>query len=503
MLRTPCPVQHELEMVTLESLVPADHLLRKIASAIDFDFIRDRVAHLYCADNGRPALDPVMLFKLLFIGYLFGIRSERQLMREVQVNVAYRWFLNLSLTDKVPDHSTISQNRRRRFNGTDVFRKMFDDVVHYAYSHKFIDGTTLYTDSTHLKANANKKKFVREIVCENTKAYLEELDQAVEDDRKAHGKKPLAPKKTPDVEPEKEIKISKTDPESGYLAREGKPEGFHFLDHRTCDNQHNMITDVYVTAGNVNDSTVYLERLHHQIERFGFVVQAVGLDSGYHTAHICKTLIEKGIFSIISYRKPGGSKGLFRRSKFVYDHIKDHYTCLQGHVLKYRSTNRSGFLEYSSDRKICGNCPRLAECTNSKNHQKIVTRHVWEKYYEEVKENRKTERGEYIKRRRSETIERSFADAKQLHGYRYARFRGIEKVESQALMTAIAQNIKKMVLLMTKHGHNPNGNGKGGGNSSFSSLLSLITVSIGAKLRVKAVIVVKYENPLYAISIRY
>jgi transposase len=107
MLRAPTPHQHALEMVTLESLVPCDQLLRKIATVIDFEFIRPKVAHLYCWDNGRPALDPVVLFKLLFIGDLFGIRSERQLMREVQVNVAYRWFLDLRLTDKVPDASTL------------------------------------------------------------------------------------------------------------------------------------------------------------------------------------------------------------------------------------------------------------------------------------------------------------------------------------------------------------------------------------------------------------
>jgi len=119
MLKTSTSYQHELEMVTLETLVPADHLVRKIAKAIDLEFIRERVAHLYCPDNGRPALDPVVLFKCLLLGYLFGIRSERQLMREVQVNVAYRWFLGLRLTDKVPDASTLSQNRRRRFAQSD------------------------------------------------------------------------------------------------------------------------------------------------------------------------------------------------------------------------------------------------------------------------------------------------------------------------------------------------------------------------------------------------
>src|SRR5690606_14567131 len=98
MLKKPAPSQTALEMVTLDSLVPKDHLLRKIDAVIDFSFIHDRVAGLYCADNGRPALDPTLMFKALFIGYLFGIRSERQLVREIEVNVAYRWFLRMKLT---------------------------------------------------------------------------------------------------------------------------------------------------------------------------------------------------------------------------------------------------------------------------------------------------------------------------------------------------------------------------------------------------------------------
>ncbi|OAN52814.1 hypothetical protein A6A05_10615 [Magnetospirillum moscoviense] len=108
-------------MVTIASLVPSDHLLRKIDAAIDFSFIHDRVAHLYCPDNGRPALDPVVLFKMLF-----GMRSERQLMREIQVNVAYRWFLGLRLTDKVADASTLSQNRRRRFADSTIYQDILN-----------------------------------------------------------------------------------------------------------------------------------------------------------------------------------------------------------------------------------------------------------------------------------------------------------------------------------------------------------------------------------------
>jgi transposase len=129
MRKKPEAQQQDLEMVSVESLVPSGHLLRKIERVVDFSFIHDRVKHLYCEDNGRPALDPVVLFKLLLLGYLYGVRSERQLMREVEVNVAYRWFLGLKLRDKVPDASTLSQNRRRRFSESTIYQEIFDEIV--------------------------------------------------------------------------------------------------------------------------------------------------------------------------------------------------------------------------------------------------------------------------------------------------------------------------------------------------------------------------------------
>lgn len=132
MLKDRTPTQSKLEFVAIDELVPNDHLLRKIDKHIDFSFIHDLVRELYCPDNGRPALDPTLMFKLLLLGYLFGIRSERQLIREIQVNVAYRWFLGLGLTDKVPDASTLSQNRRRRFNDSDVYQQIFDEIVFQA-----------------------------------------------------------------------------------------------------------------------------------------------------------------------------------------------------------------------------------------------------------------------------------------------------------------------------------------------------------------------------------
>lgn len=294
MLKNRPQTQSTLEFVCIDELVPSDHLLRKIDKTVDFTFIHDLVKDLYCPDNGRPALDPTLMFKLLFLGYLFGVRSERQLIREVQVNVAYRWFLGLNLTDSIPDASTLSQNRRRRFNDSTVYQDIFDEIVFQAIKKKLVSGRVLYTDSTHLKASANKNKWIKREAEASSRDYLDELEQAIAEDRLAHGKKPLPPQsKEPAT---KTIKESTTDKDSGYMVRDGKPKGFFYLDHRSVDGKANIITDVHVTPGNVHDSIPYLQRLDRQQNRFGFEVEAVGLDAGYFTAPICKGLHERDIF---------------------------------------------------------------------------------------------------------------------------------------------------------------------------------------------------------------
>lgn len=447
MIKDRPPTQSSLEFVSIDELVPSDHLLRKIDKTIDFGFVHDLVKDYYCADNGRPALDPTLLFKLLFIGYLFGVRSERQLIREVQVNVAYRWFLGLGLTDKVPDASTLSQNRRRRFNESEVYQEIFDEIVLQAMKKKLVSGRVIYTDSTHLKANANKGKWVKREVKASRKDYLDALDKAIEEDRLAHGKKPLTPSSKP-VSPEvREVKQSTTDADSGYMVRDGKPKGFFYLDHRSVDGQANIITDVHVTAANVHDSIPYLSRLDRQQERFGFNVEAVGLDAGYFTAPICKGLNERKIFGVISYRRPTHIKGRFYKREYTYDSANDEYTCPAGERLIYSTTNREGYRSYVSNPIICSQCEHRSRCTSNAKFQKTITRHVWEAHKEQVNKNRLSPAGKVLYKRRKETVERSFADAKELHGYRYAKYRGLSKVTGQCLMAAAAQNMKKIAQM--------------------------------------------------------
>ncbi|BCV24823.1 IS1182 family transposase [Gelria sp. Kuro-4] len=454
MFRTRKTQQLSYEFVNIEDLVPKDHLLRKITKYIDFGFITEKTKNLYCEDNGRPCIDPVILFKMLFIGYIYGIRSERRLVEEIKVNVAYRWFLGLSLSDLVPHHSTISQNRRRRFNGTDVFQQIFDEIVFQAMSKGLIDGKELFSDSTFLKANASKSKFTIEKVAKSTKDYVEELDKAVEDDRLEHGKKPLKDKGKEPPET-RQTRISTTDPESGHMVREGKPRGFFYLEHRTVDGKLNLITDSYVTAGNVHDSVPYLSRLDRQIHRFGFKVEAVALDAGYLTNPIAHGLRQKGIYAVIAHRRFRPKKGVFHKWQYKYDPEQDHYTCPAGSVLTYRTTNREGYREYKSDPEVCKKCPMLSRCTHSKNHTKVLTRHVWEDDKEWIRENRLSVRGKELYRRRKLTIERSFADSKELHGLRYCRMRGRSKVTEQCLLTAACQNMKKMALFLWKQGQGP------------------------------------------------
>lgn len=436
--------QTEYEFVCLDQLVPQDHLLRKIDSVIDFEFIRGKVEHLYCHTNGRPGIDPVVLFKILFIGYLFGIRSERQLIREIEMNMAYRWFLKYKLEDSVPHHSTLSQNRRRRFQESNVYQEIFDEIVFLAMSRGMVDGRHLYTDSTHLKANANKNKFEIQEVEKSTRDYINALNDDIDKDRKAHNKNALKKK---DEKPKvKETKVSTTDKDSGYMVRDGKPKGFFYLDHRTVDGKCNIITDTHVTPANVHDSIPYLDRLDIQTEKFAFDVEAVGLDAGYYTAAICKGLIDREIYGVVSYRRPNHIKGYFRKSKFKYDPQADTYNCPENQILKYRTTNRDGYREYASNPQKCINCPVRNQCTKSANHTKVVTRHVWQEYKDEINQNRLSEKGRTFYKRRKETVERSFADAKQLHGHRYARMRGLDKVKEQSLLAAACQNMKKIAL---------------------------------------------------------
>lgn len=477
MLRTRQGIQQEAELVVIDQLVPEEHLLRKIASILDTDYIRKETAGLY-SGKGRPAVDPVVLFKMMLLSYLFGIRSERRVVQEIQVNVAYRWFLGLKLQDPVPHASTISQNRRRRFLKANVEWKLFVHVVKQAVEAGFIDGRTLFTDSTHIKANANKQSIVsrakdvpQEVVERSVQRHLvameeeralvsddteDDLAAAINAEREAAGKKPFNVDETePDraaeaTVPLNRLPVSVTDPEAGYMVREGKPEGFHYLEHRTVEGRHGFVVHLLVTSARTTDPVAYLSCLQAVKDLYAFDVKAVGLDAGYYTSSICHRLTEQGIFAAVAFRGPRPVPGMLAKWRFRYVWYYDAYLCPENHLLRYSTTNREGYREYKSNPAVCRTCPLREQCTKSKSMQKVITRHVWQDDKDLVRLFNKTEFGQYLLQRRRETVERSFADAKELHGVRYARFRGRKKVERQSLLSATAQNLKKLALLLSR-----------------------------------------------------
>jgi hypothetical protein len=216
------------------------------------------------------------------------------------------------------------------------------------------------------------------------------------------------------------------------------------------DSKANIITDVFVTPGNVNDVDPYIKRLKTQISKFGFDTEYVGLDAGYNTNIICRDLSNMGIQAAMGYRRGCQPKGKYGKYKFRYLPEWDVYICPERCYLSYRTTTRMGYREYSADASHCSRCPRREECLAEKQTFKVLRRHVWEDYRDKMYRFTKSELGKEIYARRKETVERSFADSKELHGLRYCRMRGLAKVSEQCLLTAAVQNMKKIALILDR-----------------------------------------------------
>ena len=446
-------IQNKFHCITIEDLVPQDHFLRDLDAAVDFSFIYDEVREYYCANNGRPGIDPVVLVKYLLIGYLYGIESERRIEREIQVNMAYRWFLGRDLDERVPDHSTISQLRRRKWGGTDLFRKLFEQVLALCIERELVDGKLILTDSTHVKANASRKSEVTVLVEKESAWYMDRLDRYEEIERERLeqvGK--IKPKRNRSRKPEPaqvERTVSTTDPEAGFLQRPGKPNGMHFLDHQSVDAKNGIIVDVAVTPGNVTDAAPYLDRIEYIGEHIGLDIDTVGADSAYDVSLVHQELSEKGIRLItpINNETPR-YKAEFEKSKFTYSEEEDVFICPQGKPLPLRRLQRSEnniSREYRADRKDCKACPLRDKCLSAS----VPCRRIQVNIFEDaVKRNHKgdgTPEHRTILALRQIWCEGRFAAQKARHNLKQTFRRGLEAAETHCLLSATALNLKRMV----------------------------------------------------------
>ena len=210
------------------------------------------------------------------------------------------------------------------------------------------------------------------------------------------------------------------------------------------DSKHNIVVNVRITPANVNDVEPVAEILKDIEKRLGKQPKYMGLDAGYHSAPVCHQLAAAGIQPVVGYRRHTHKGDYFGKYRFTYDPIQNVSLCPQGHELTWRTTNREGYREYWSESRTCRDCPRRAKCFSAHSGRRQVTRHVWQDALEQADAFTKTSSGKRIYAWRKETIERSFAEAKELHGLRYARMLGIRNMYEQSFLTAAVQNMKRI-----------------------------------------------------------
>ena len=460
-------VRTQMSIVCIDELVPQDHLLRIIDKAIDWSFIYDLVRDTYSDGTGRPSIDPVTLIKIPFIQYLYGIKSMRQTIKDIEVNVAYRWFLGLEFHDPVPHFSTFGKNYTRRFKDTDIFEQIFKRILEECYRFRLVDPTEVFVDATHVKARANGRKMQKRIAEQEAHFYAEMLRKDINSDRELHDKKPLKDKDddnnhgsgggnfsdyTDDVPNDsKVIKCSTTDPESGWFHKGDHKEVFAYGIETACD-KNGWILDFTVNPGNEHDSKTF-KGLYDRIKTIG--MKSCVVDAGYKTPAIAKLLIDDGVNPVFPYKRPMTKAGFFTKSEYVYDEYTDSYICPNNKTLRYCTTNRDGYREYKSNGYICSECPYHSQCTNSNTHVKLVTRHVWEDYMETCEDIRHTLGMKELYSHRKETIERIFGTAKENHGFRYTQMYGKARMKMKVALTFACMNLKKLAMIKERWGLQP------------------------------------------------
>ena len=432
-----------VEMLCTDMVVPKDHLLRKIDKAVDFKYIYTLVEELYSPDNGRPSVDPVVLFKIVLIQHMFGIRSLRQTVKEVELNIGYRWFLGYTMCEPIPHFATVSYAFRQRF-GSDIVEQVFQWILTAAQQRGCLSPEAVFIDATHVKANANLQKTIKRAIPQAARQYEQQLREEVNQDREERGKKPFTdpPEDTPPQT--RKITMSKTDPESGLFHKGEHKKCFAYGVHTACE-KHNFILGVEVTAGNLHDSIVF-DSLYEEITQRFPQIEAIVADAGYKTPWICKQILDDGRLPVLPYKRPMTPPGYFPPYDYVYDEYYDCVLCPQNRVLAYATTNRQGCREYKSNPHDCKACPVREQCTRSKTVQKTVQRHLWEDYIDRSEDIRHSDAGKALYPLRSETIERVFADAKEKHAMRYTYYCGLDQVTKWVKLKFAAMNLKKLAM---------------------------------------------------------
>lgn len=419
------------------NFIPQNHILRKIESFLDISFLKDLTAPCYSADQGRPSIDPAVFFKMLLIGYLYGISSDRRLCEEITYNLAYRWFCGFSLENTIPHHSSFTRIRDRL--GEEVFAHFFAYILQLCKKHGLLKGESIIMDATLVDADA----CLNSLKPHTDQATPQEIEQT------------QTPSPYPyNVLPVKKLSnkthISRTDPDASLAQQKsGTLNTLKYKVHNCIDADSRVIVDTHATTGKLHDSQVCLERLAYLKDQQGLEITEIIADRAYGSAEIIDALEKDNITSYIPlFSSISGSNRGAHLKHIRYDQKYDHYVCSEGKYLKTSGKLYNNRLFYFSKASDCKNCSQLNTCEADKRPKSIVhviRRNIYEDLYERVKARMATSLFATKMYERRWKIEGIFAEAKNHHCLKRAKYRGLKKVQIQAYMIAIVQNLKRLV----------------------------------------------------------
>ena len=428
----------------LDEAVPVDHLVRQIRAVLDLSWVYAELSPYY-SEIGRPSIDPVLMIRMLIIGYVFAIRSERQICREVQVNLAYRWFCDLGLEDAIPDHSAFSRARNERFRESDIFRRVFERVVGSCIVAGLVGGEGFAVDASLIEADANRQRSIpgeewkKEIdpaaASRAVKEYLATLNDA------AFGA-------ATEVEPKF---VSPADPAAQWTGALKGPAFFAYADNYLIDVQVGVIVDVEalraVRQAEVGAARTMLERTE---ERFGLKPQRLAADSAYGSAPMLNWLVEEKRIAphIPVIDKSKREDGTFSREDFRYDDSTDTYVCPSGKTLTTSGTlvNDGITLLYRGSTRDCAPCPLKARCCPHTPARKIP-RSIYERARDVARSLAGTDAFEQSRHDRKR-IEMRFAHLKRILRLGRLRLRGPRGAQDEFVLAAIAQNLRRLAKLV-------------------------------------------------------
>jgi len=454
--------RNQYQMVCLDHMVPDNHILKKIERAIDFSFIHNLTRQYYSQDNGRLCLDTITLFKIPLLNFLMGKNSIRATLEEANVNLAYRWFLNIGLDSKVPNYSTFSQNYRRRYANTEIFKKIFINIITQVIELGFIDESVIFVDGTHIKANANKHKSIKKRVKEIANIYQIQMEKEIDEFRELNGRDKYhdddndsfgdgnsIDEETGEVKESnntKEITVSKIDSDAGMFVKGEHERMFAYVDQVACD-KHGWILGFDVNKGSMHDSKAFLPFFNNELLKYN--PHTICADAGYASSLIAYNVQKENINFLIPYVAPKGQSQTFNKKKFDYYIESDSYICPNHKELVQWNITKDGYIEYKIHKDECGNCPNKLECLKHYNF-KTIRRHLYEDCLDKAKEYRLSKEGKELYSLRKQTIERVFAEGKEKHGLRFTRYKGRQKNFDMRALLYACLNMKKLGNLLYK-----------------------------------------------------